>query len=93
MDLDAQFQLYHISNPRVYDLFKRFAYEALMQGFHRFGAKAIMERIRWHELIEKGRNDFVVNNNYTSRYVRMLMEEKPEFIGFFETRKMKSRGE
>ena len=30
MTLDQQFDNYHKKNPKVYDLFKRLAYEALM---------------------------------------------------------------
>ena len=47
MTLDQQFDNYHKKNPKVYDLFKRFAYEALRSGHHHFGAKAIMGRVRY----------------------------------------------
>jgi len=31
-----------------------------------------------------------LNNNFTSRMARKLMEEDPEFKGFFELRRLKS---
>ena len=38
----------------------------------------------------KIKNDgFKYNNNYTPYYVRLLEKEHPEFIGFFEKRRVK----
>ena len=70
-----------------------------MSGHHHFGAKAIMERVRWEVSVYMRRShfegyvattgeQFKVNNNYTSRYARKLISEKPEFKGFFQTRRL-----
>lgn len=89
--LDVLFSEYHERNPHVYELFKRFAMQARNAGRRRFGAKAIMERVRWYAEIEThGGDGFKVNNNFTSRYARMLIDEYPEFKGFFETRRLQT---
>lgn len=90
-EIDVKFDTYDRRNPKVYQLFKRFAYEALMTGHRHFGAKAIMERVRWETIINTTGDQFKVNNNYTSRYVRKLITEKPEFEGFFRVHKLLSR--
>lgn len=90
-DLDARFQEYHRRNPRVYRLFKQYAFQVLRAGRNHYGAKAIFERIRWYLMFETNDPEgFKVNNSYVSRYVRMLVREHPEFEGFFETRRLRT---
>ena len=88
--LDEKFERYHRENPQVFELFRRFAFDAKRTG-RRIGAKAIMERIRWEmNLTTRDSEGFKINNNYTSRYVRLLEEKYPEFKGFFEKRELRS---
>lgn len=92
MTLDEKFELYHKQNPQIFELFQKFARRAKQAGFKRFGAKAIMERVRWEVYIEDPSDEqFKINNNYTSRYVRLLEKTNPEFKGFFEKRTLISR--
>ena len=88
--IQSAFLTFHYNNPQVYDLFKKFAYEARDAGFRHIGAKAIAERIRWQTMLETHGGGWKVNNNYVSRYVRMLLDECPFFRGFFETRGLKT---
>jgi hypothetical protein len=89
--IEERFRAFHAARPDVYALFKRFAFELRRAGRGRYGAKSIMERIRWH-LATSGPDaeGFKLNNIMTSRYVRLLIREHPEFDGFFETRALKS---
>lgn len=84
-----KFEKYHEANPRVYELFKRFAREAKARR-KRYSASAIFERIRWHSEVETNGGDFKINNYFRPWYARKLMEECPEFRGFFETRRLRS---
>lgn len=89
--IQERFERFHAGHPDVYSLFKRFAFELLRTGHRRYGAKSIMERIRWHVATSSGASeDFKLNNIYTSRYARMLIEEHPEFEGFFELRALQA---
>lgn len=83
--VEAAFNTYHANNPRVYDLFRDYCHRVRRSGRTHYGAKAIMERIRWELEIERG-DDFKVNNNYASCYARLLAMNEPEFSSFFETR-------
>lgn len=78
---------FHRANPGVYELFRRFAVQALEKGGRRrFGARMIGERIRWYTAIETTDVDFKVNDHYWPYYARLLMLTEERFAGFFERR-------
>jgi hypothetical protein len=90
--IQARFEAFHSEHPDVYRLFRRFALELAHTGRERGGAKAIMERIRWHFMTSSvGGCDFKINNSFTSRYVRLLVEQEPALAGFFEQRRLRAR--
>ena len=89
--LQRAFNKYHAQNPHVYALFKKFAKDAKQRGRKFFGAKTVIERVRWSVNIDTvSDDDFKINNNYTSRYVRLLESEEPSFIGFFHKRELRA---
>lgn len=89
--IQEQFEAFHRAHPDVYELFKRFAQELRAAGRPHYGAKAILERVRWHYATSSASaEEFKINNNYTSRYARLLIAECPEFADFFETRRLTS---
>lgn len=77
---------FHNKNPRIYRLFNRYARDLRVAGKSQYGAKAIMERIRWHLAVETTGEDFKINNNYTSCYARLMMTKNRRFKNFFELR-------
>jgi hypothetical protein len=83
----AKFKRFHSENPHIYALFKRFCLDLKQAGQTQYGSKAVMERIRWHVLVETRGEDFKINNNYTRCYTRLLILDEPEFSDFFQTRK------
>jgi len=89
-NLNDAFDDYHRENPLVYIAFRRSAVQLMNAGHTHFGAKCIMEYIRFHTAVT-GKDSFKINNNYTSRYVRLLEKERPEFIGFFAKRTISFR--
>lgn len=88
--IEERFQEFHRANPAVFQLFEMYARLALNSG-KRLGSRAIMERVRW-EVYMKTRDGegFKINNNFTSRYARLLVEKHPEFDGFFEMRDLRA---
>lgn len=87
--LQGKFEAYHFANPNIYERFKDLAFIAAAKGRKRIGAKLIMERLRWDTMIE-GKDDYKINNNYTSRYVRMFLDEYPDMRDLFCLRELKS---
>lgn len=88
--LDLRFWAYHEANPVLYDTLARLALEAVRQGKRRIGAKALWERMRWELWMAADGDDFALNNNFTSRYARLLMAREPELRGVFELRGLRS---
>ena len=93
LQLDAEFDRFVADNPEVYEKFRMLAVKLKAKGFERWGAKAIWEVLRYELAISTTANvkDYRLNNNYTSRMARKLMNEYPEDFGdFFEVRKLKT---
>ena len=91
--LQAQFVRYHARHPEVYRLFCDLAEQMRATGRRRYSARTILHVIRWHRALESDpREDegFKINNNYSSRYARMLITERPEFEGFFSLRELRT---
>lgn len=74
-------------DPAIWNEFKDLALQMIGRGIKRYGAKAIMEVIRFHRAVRSNDPCFKVNNNLTSYYARRFHREFPQYDGFFETRK------
>ena len=83
------FKKYDQENPKIWESFKKFSFEAKEKGFKNYSANGIFEVIRWHtELDSIG--FYKVDNNYRADYARKMMNEFREFEGFFRVRELKS---
>ena len=81
---------WHCEHPEVMDYLVKLVREVKRRGFKRYGMQSLFERLRWHFHIEKGIEDFKLNNDFASRYARALMKHRPELEGFFEVRALKA---
>lgn len=88
--IQDRFEAFHRENPWVYDALERLVAEAVAAGRERVGIKMAWEAVRWREAGATTDREFKVNNNYHSRYVRLLIERRPEWAGLFELRAIKS---
>jgi hypothetical protein len=96
--LHAKWKKFHYDNPRVYDLFKKFTFQAIQAGHKSFSSDAICHRIRWETSVvtlEEGVNldtgeKLKINNNHVAYYGRKFMRDYPKYDGFFRTRDTKS---
>ena len=90
--IEERFARFLERHPEVYSEFKRIAGDLLAHGIRHYGAKAIMEVIRFHRAMsgQDAQEPFKINNNYTSRIARKLMDEDERFVDFFEIRELKS---
>lgn len=77
----------------VSNKFIRLAIAMKRSGFKQYGAKGIVERLRWHfEMKQRktGGEEYKINNNYTSRLARFAEERCRELECFFNKRQLKS---
>ena len=89
--IQQRFNEFHRDNPRVYALIVMYARQVKAAGRQHYSMDCIFHRVRWHVHIEtRSDDDFKLNDHYTSRYARMVMENEPDLADFFELRLLKS---
>lgn len=85
--LDVAFRQFHHAHPHVYDALVTHALKWQHQGHRKCGIGMLFELFRWDAGMTFGPTaDFKLNNNYRSRYARLIMANEPGLNGFFETR-------
>ena len=84
-----RFNNFNRDNPEVYELFKRFTFQAINKGHTRLSAWMIANRIRWETQIETVNDDYKISNDYIALYSRKFMKDYPEHDGFFRIKPMK----
>ena len=77
---------YHAANPKIWELFLKFTMQVISRGYRHFGAKCVMERVRWYINVETKEDPWKINNNFAAFYARKFMEMYPEYLGFFRRR-------
>jgi len=90
LSLDEAFERFHEANPHIYRRLRDLAISARRAGNDRVGIKALFERLRWDYMIASRGDEFKLNNNYHSRYARLLMQREAELDGIFEVRELRS---
>lgn len=80
-DTAQMFHEYHRNHPDIWTAFEFFALKAV-ESRRKFGAKAIIERIRWDIVIDK-KGEFKVCNSYAPYYARAFIIKYPEHREFF----------
>ena len=90
-DLSAELRFleFHRWNPQVYAELARLARQLKARGHQHGSIKLVWEVARWNAMMRT--NDihgdgWKLNNNWHSRYARLLMDCEPDLAGFFETR-------
>jgi hypothetical protein len=87
--IQRAFLEFHRQNPEVYDHLVNLARRSRDRGFRKTGIGHLWEVMRWHVRLENvGEPDFKLNNNYRSRYARLIMAQEPDLRGFFELREL-----
>lgn len=93
--IQEAFEKYHADNPRIYELFKRFALQIVEKRKNRpnkkTSANLLINRIRWEIYVETITDDgFRINDHYSSRYARKFVEEYPQYRDLFNFRELRS---
>lgn len=89
--IEKKFLAFHKENPEVLDILVDLALQAKRAGKRKIGIKMLWEVMRWNRFLETNDPDgYKLNNNFPSRYARLMMENHPELDGLFEIRKLRS---
>ena len=83
---------YHAAHPEVWATFRDIAMRLYRRGIRHYGARCIMEVVRYQTAIRAEGEPFKINNNWTPFYARMLMMQDPiRFKDFFAIRESRQR--
>jgi len=94
--LRAAFYKFHLDNPHVYRRIKEICHGLRGKGWTHYSMRTIISVLRFEWDMETGGETVdtadgpervKLNNNHSPYYARMLIEECPEFDGFFKLRK------
>lgn len=88
-----RFDAFHQANAWVLDALEQMTADLIRRGRHRVGMKMLVEVIRWNyarHTSTQNSGDFKVNNDFTSRYARLILDRHPEWHGVFETRELRA---
>ena len=86
LQITYTFRKYHSEHPEVYDKLVELAYGLQERGLTA-GIGTLWEVLR-HDFLMQGLGKTAkgLNNNYRSRYARLIMFLEPDLKGFFQTR-------
>lgn len=88
--LQQRFEAFHAANPHVFFQLRRMALDMKRRGVRQYGIGGLFEVLRWRYAVQTQGDEYKLNNNWRSRYARLLMDTTPELAGFFETRELKT---
>jgi len=84
--LEKDFMKFHKDNPAVWELFKKYAFNAIEEGRKRYSSQLILEKIRWDSnLATDSYVHFKLPNAHAAYYARLFHAAYPPYRGFFRT--------
>ena len=86
--IDVRFWEFHHANGHVYDELLRLARRWKAAGHSRCSMDMLFHLLRWDAGMATSDVDFKLNNDFTSRYARLLSANHRDMAGFFETRSL-----
>lgn len=92
--IEERFLSFHYANPHIYRNLRTLALAMKKSGHDKVGIKLLIEKLRWEYAIhtKHAEGEYAINNDFTSRYARLLMQD-PKLVGMFQTRELRDERE
>ncbi|MED1863375.1 hypothetical protein P4V41_07885 [Fictibacillus nanhaiensis] len=90
MTIEQRFEHFHNTNPHVYETLVRLTRTAKLKGKEKIGIGMLWEVLRWESFIHTQDDKFKLNNDYRSRYARMIMDNEKDLANIFEVRGLRT---
>jgi hypothetical protein len=90
LTIAERFDAWHSANPWVYDALVSLVRDWLAAGHERVGIKQMFEVLRWSYGRSTVGDTFKCNNDFTSRYARLILMRHPEWAGAIEVRELRA---
>ncbi|MFF3493752.1 hypothetical protein ACFYWS_20635 [Streptomyces sp. NPDC002795] len=88
--IQQRFEEFNALNPWVLRHLEALIEDCVAQGFRRVGIGMLFELLRWRYGQATHGDAFRLNNNFRSRYVRLLIDRHPQWAPLFETRTLRA---
>jgi len=90
--IEQRFQDFHSANPHVFERIIELLSQVRARGKYRVGMKMIFEVLRWEYFLRTDRpeGEFLLNNDFSSRYSRMVASTRPDLGALLEVRKLRA---
>lgn len=86
MTIQANFEHFHKTNPEIYIKLCYLTRQWLAAGNDKIGIGMLFEVLRWDSAVNTVGDTFKLNNNYRSRYVRLIEDQEKDLTGVFHKR-------
>lgn len=91
--VDDRFEIFHRANPAVYAELVTLARKVRSGGRSHYSITALAQALRWHrDLVTSDTTKaipFKIDNDYLSRYARLISEQELDLKDFFEFRQLR----
>lgn len=84
--IQERFESFHTLNPWVLDELEKLTQQMLDAGRRRLSIETLVGKIRWDYNLTTTGDPFKINDHYTSRYVRRMIERHPDWSEVFTLR-------
>lgn len=88
--IQDRFEAFHALNPWVCAELERMTADCIGARFSKIGIGMLFEIVRYRYGRATVGDDFRLNNDFRSRYVRLLLQQHPEWTRYFEVRALRS---
>jgi hypothetical protein len=90
--IDQRFRDFHGNNPAVYTELVRMARQMQSRGYQKIGIELVFAAYRWNQMLHTSADEYnyKLNNNFTSRYARLIMTQEEDLADFFHTRTLRT---
>ncbi len=85
-----RFTAFHDANGWVLTALEDLTRDWLAHGHHKVGIGALVEVVRWQYGRATQGDPFRINNDFWSRYSRLIVQRHPEWADVFETRSLRA---
>ena len=85
-----KFQAFNELNPKVLEALEEMCVQMVARGRKRIGIGCLFEVLRWNYYLKTDdpNSDLRLNNDYRSRFARLILLRHPDWEGLFELRAM-----
>ncbi len=90
--IEQRFRDFHQANPGVYTELCDMARQLQQRGYRRVGIELLFAAYRWNKMLRTTADEyrFKLNDHFTSRYARLIMETEPDLADMFITRTLRT---